>query len=149
MIEHAGLVAYLWFTMGNLGTLWNIGSLILLVVVISWYIFYILSTEGILWMSIDINEASKSSFLKEELTNAVKNKTKLFFLTKILVFMLIINTFIPSRNQMLIIFSAKPLIKSGVNISNNIIDSNTTKSIGIILNNSLKYLEKKSNDLNK
>ena len=145
MIEHAGLLAYLWFTMGNLGTLWNISLLLLLVIVVIWYSFNILSTNGLLWISMDINEASKPSTFEEELTNAVKNKPKLFLLTKILTFMLIVNTFIPSRNQMLIIFSAKPLIKSGINIA----DSNTTKSIGIILNNSLKYLEKKSKDLNK
>ena len=149
MIEHAGLLAYLWFTMGNLETLWDISLLLLLVIVVIWYSFNILSTGGVLWISMDINEASKPSTFEEELTNAVKNKPKLFLLTKILAFMLVVNTFIPSRNQMLIIFSAKPLIKSGINISNNIADSNTTKSIGIILNNSLKYLEKKSKDLNK
>ena len=149
MIEHAGLLAYLWFTIGNLETLWNMAIVVLIVLLVTWYLFNIISTGGISWLSINKDGIKETSIYKEELTDAIRNRSKLFLLTKIFIFMMLINIIVPSRNQMLIILSAKPLIKSGINISNNIADSNTTKSIGIILNNSLKYLEKKSKDLNK
>ena len=149
MIEHAGLLAYLWFTIGNLEILWNMTIVVLIVLLVTWYLFNIISTGGISWLSINKDGIKETSIYKEELTDAIRNRSKLFLLTKIFIFMMLINIIVPSRNQMLIIFSAKPLIKSGINISNNIADSNTTKSIGIILNNSLKYLEKKSKNLNK
>ena len=65
MVEHAGLLAYLWFTIGNLETLWNISLLLLLVGVVTWYLFNILSTGGVLWISININEASNHLLLKK------------------------------------------------------------------------------------
>jgi len=55
----------------------------------------------------------------------------------------LVNTFLPSRNTAIMMFSAGPIINTAKDIK----DSNRTKSIVNILDNSIKYLEKKSKDL--
>jgi len=149
MVEYAGLLAYLWFTIGNLSTLFGISLIMLLITLVIWYLGNSIATGGLSWLTMDKDEINSNNCYITEIENAIRNRTKLFFLTKIFTVMVIISVFVPSRNQIIIIFSATPLLKSGIDISQKVADSNTTKSIGTILNNSLKYLEKQSNELNK
>jgi len=146
MVEHAGFLAYLWFLVGNLGALWEIILKILTMILVIWYSINTISTGGVSWLFMDKNENTDDNV---ELENAIRNRPKLFLLTKIFLIMVVINVIVPTRNQTVVIFSATPMIKSGIDVSKKISDNNTTKSIGVILNNSLEYLEKKSNDLNK
>ena len=63
----------------------------------------------------------------------------------IFITLLTIKTFIPSKNIAIAMISAKPLIGIAKDVKN----SDTAKAIGNILDNSIKYLEKRSEELAK
>jgi len=152
MIENAGLIAYIWFILGNLEDVMIILLSIGLIVALTWAMFNSMTTNGFSWLNYklkDIEDLNLASWEKDALQNAVKSRPQFKLLVKVLSIAVILSIFIPTRNQLVVIFSAKPLIKSSTELVYNIQDSNTTKSITSILDNSLQYLEKASKNLNK
>jgi len=59
--------------------------------------------------------------------------------------LIFLNSFTPNRNTLIMMLSAKPIIQTAKQIG----DSSTTKSLVNILDNSVKYLEKQSEELAK
>jgi hypothetical protein len=109
------------------------GLIITLLVIVGFAIFIYFFSIFVMWIN------DNKNYINYKFT--WKNTKYLYiYLLTVLMFNLI-----PSRNTLLLMLSAKPIVKT----SKAIIDSNTTKSIESILNNSLKYLETKTKELNK
>ena len=72
MEEYAGLLAYLWFTLGNLGSLFTVVMLICIMSVLSWFVTNTVFTNGVAWMFINKDKIDETSYYKIELEKVTK-----------------------------------------------------------------------------
>ncbi|MEA3371030.1 MAG: hypothetical protein U9Q40_06785 [Campylobacterota bacterium] len=149
MIEYAGLIAYLYFISENIGFLVEMFLAVGIVVLTTSYLVGVAATVNPLWTrGVDIHESYSDDYKHElEVINKIGSYFKLTL--KVWLVTLILYSLTPTRNQLIVIFSAQPVVEQSLTITNSIMDSNRTKSIGNILDNSIKYLENQSEQLNK
>jgi len=146
MVEHAGLIAYLWFISENIRDLISFLVGVSGVGLSMMYIGNSISTESINWTVVK-EEDLENNYRKKYYESIIKLRSTLFKYTKIYMLIVFLMMFIPTRNQLVVIFSAEPILKTGMNLSKQVKDSNVTKSIGNILSNSLTYLENRTKTL--
>jgi heme/copper-type cytochrome/quinol oxidase subunit 2 len=126
-MEHPVLLIYLY------GIYDSIEDLLTGMTVIGMFLMLVITLLIAMWYYDELLSDSEKILYKARL--------KLGWIT--ILILLIVNTLMPPKNIAVLMFAADPLIEASKTIS----DSNRTKSIINILDNSLNYLEKKSKEL--
>jgi len=138
MLEHAGLMIYLWTVLGKLGVLFTAFSIILGIVGVIGLLIIALDSNSISILTSKTREEYESLNIYSTIDYSI-----LVILRKVLItFMsfIVISVFVPNKTQFLAIYAAQPIIKT-LN-SNKVLTPKNLVKIEKIINKKIDELSK-------